>query len=319
MCRAHVHARSQLALQYSIDAVRCSGHDGAVDVRLHDDLNKFVALARPLLEADPVRHSIAVAVLALLVRAPEFTLVPPVLLTVGREEVLLGAAICTPPRNVIVCGLPAECATAAAAVLAHQHPGLPGTVGLRTEAERFAQSWSDCTGVPTTERRAQRVFALFQLTPPTGVRGVARRADTSDVELLARWWEDFADEATSGPRDPRPAQQQVKGILAAGTSALLWEVGGQPVAWASATAPAAGMSRIGPVYTLPAHRGHGYGSAVTAAAADWATQAGAKHVVLNTDLSNPISNAIYPRIGFRPVHDAVEIAFTPMQSPQTTG
>ncbi len=74
------------------------------------------------------------------------------------------------------------------------------------------------------------------------------------------------------------------------------------------------MSRIGPVYTVPQHRGHGYGSAVTAAAASWALQAGARHVVLNTDLSNPISNAIYPRIGFRPVYDAVEIAFTPAPS-----
>lgn len=52
------------------------------------------------------------------------------------------------------------------------------------------------------------------------------------------------------------------------------------------------------------------GSAVTAAAASWSLQAGAKHVVLNTDLSNPISNAIYPRIGFRPVYDGVVIAFS---------
>jgi predicted GNAT family acetyltransferase len=71
------------------------------------------------------------------------------------------------------------------------------------------------------------------------------------------------------------------------------------------------MSRIGPVYTPLSHRGRGYGSAVTAAAASCALRAGARHVVLNTDLANPISNAIYPRIGFRPVHDAVEIAFTP--------
>jgi hypothetical protein len=56
--------------------------------------------------------------------------------------------------------------------------------------------------------------------------------------------------------------------------------------------------------------GRDMGSAVTAAAASWSLQAGAKHVVLNTDLSNPISNAIYPRIGFRPVYDGVVIAFS---------
>ncbi|MGH3873182.1 MAG: GNAT family N-acetyltransferase [Pseudonocardiaceae bacterium] len=45
------------------------------------------------------------------------------------------------------------------------------------------------------------------------------------------------------------------------------------------------MSRIAPVYTLPQHRGRGYGSAVTAAAAGWAQQAGAAQVVLFTDLA----------------------------------
>lgn len=64
------------------------------------------------------------------------------------------------------------------------------------------------------------------------------------------------------------------------------------------------------MYTPLAHRRQGYGSTVTAAAASWSLQAGAKHVVLNTDLSNPISNATYPRIGFRPVYDGVEIAFS---------
>jgi predicted GNAT family acetyltransferase len=103
----------------------------------------------------------------------------------------------------------------------------------------------------------------------------------------------------------------MKRSLAAGTAAMLWEVGGELVAWASVSAPVVGMSRIGPVYTPPQYRGHGYGSAVTAAAASWAQQSCAKHVVLSTDLANPISNAIYPRIGFRPVHDAAEIAFTP--------
>jgi RimJ/RimL family protein N-acetyltransferase len=39
--------------------------------------------------------------------------------------------------------------------------------------------------------------------------------------------------------------------------------------------------------------GHGYGSAATAAAAQWADTAGADQVVLLTDLANPVSNAIF--------------------------
>lgn len=41
----------------------------------------------------------------------------------------------------------------------------------------------------------------------------------------------------------------------------------------------------------------------------WALDAGAVHVVLFTDLDNPVTNAIYPRLGYRPVHDAIDLAF----------
>ena len=56
-------------------------------------------------------------------------------------------------------------------------------------------------------------------------------------------------------------------------------------------------------------RGHGYGSAVTAAAARQAWLGGAHDVVLFADLANPISNAIYQRIGFEPVCDSLRIDF----------
>jgi predicted GNAT family acetyltransferase len=52
-----------------------------------------------------------------------------------------------------------------------------------------------------------------------------------------------------------------------------------------------GVSRIGPVFTPRAVRGHGYGSAVTAAAADLARRGGVDDVVLFAGLANPISTA----------------------------
>jgi predicted GNAT family acetyltransferase len=72
-------------------------------------------------------------------------------------------------------------------------------------------------------------------------------------------------------------------------------------------APAFGVSRIGPVFTPRHFRGHGYGSAVTAAAAESARRDGVDEVVLFADLANPVSNAIYQRIGFEPVCDSVRI------------
>ncbi len=87
------------------------------------------------------------------------------------------------------------------------------------------------------------------------------------------------------------------------------EVDGEPVAQAAARAVVAGMSRIGPVYTPPEHRGRGYAAAVTAAAARWALGSGARHVLLYTDLANPTTNRLSPRLGFRPRYDALELRF----------
>jgi predicted GNAT family acetyltransferase len=68
------------------------------------------------------------------------------------------------------------------------------------------------------------------------------------------------------------------------------------------------VARIGPVYTPPEYRGHGYGSAVTAAATAAVLAAGAVPV-LYTDLANPTSNKIYQAIGYRAVADRAAVWF----------
>jgi predicted GNAT family acetyltransferase len=89
----------------------------------------------------------------------------------------------------------------------------------------------------------------------------------------------------------------------------LWEVSGKPVAMAGVTRPEAGMVRVIAVYTPPDLRGRGYGGAVTAAVTRAALDAGAEDVVLFTDLANPTSNALYQRLGYRPVEDRSLVEF----------
>ena len=91
---------------------------------------------------------------------------------------------------------------------------------------------------------------------------------------------------------------------------LVWEAGGVPVSIACVTRQVAGMIRVGPVYTPPEARGHGYASAVTAAVSERARAAGAEEVLLYTDLANPVSNSIYQRIGYRPVEDRAVLVFS---------
>ena len=69
------------------------------------------------------------------------------------------------------------------------------------------------------------------------------------------------------------------------------------------------MVRVAPVYTPPEMRGRGYAGAATAAVSQAALDAGVREVVLYTDLANPTSNALYQRLGYRPVEDRVVLSF----------
>ena len=273
----------------------------------HPDAAAFAAVALPYLAVDPARHTITLTMLDGLLRSGA----PPALaMTLHEDDVLVGAVLRRADRGILVSGLPPRYAGVVAAALAGTQ--LPGAVGPVDEAEAFAETWQ----APVHHRFDQRLFALGTLTPPVGVPGAARRATAADAALLGAWRAAFTAETGVGQTGSRPPPEVAVGQtgshppeVAVGPGEWLWQVDGVPVAQASARPVIAGMSRIGPVYTPPEHRRHGYGAAVTAAASRWALDVGARLVVLFTDAGNPSTNALYPRLGYRYHHDAVMLEF----------
>jgi predicted GNAT family acetyltransferase len=140
------------------------------------------------------------------------------------------------------------------------------------------------------------------------VPGGARLATAVDVELVAGWAVAFALETQHGLAVGFDAPHWARTAIVHSSVWLWLDRDGSPVAMAARRPPAAGVSRIGPVYTPPEHRRHGYGSAVTARAAfDILDQSAV--AVLYTDLGNPTSNKIYRDLGFRPVADRLSVSF----------
>jgi len=66
---------------------------------------------------------------------------------------------------------------------------------------------------------------------------------------------------------------------------------------------------VGLVYTPIDRRGQGYASACVAELSQKMLDQGKAYCTLYTDLSNPVSNAIYQRIGYRPFADFLDIRF----------
>lgn len=286
-----------------------------MDVQHHEDPQAFKALAEPFYDADTLRHTVALTVMARYLEMARAE--PPRMATLHEGDDLVGVAIRIPPWSLIVSGLPTAARVLdifVARWLEHD-PELPGVSGPRENAEAFADAWRRHTGGSVREVMASRLFRLGELTPPT-TAGAGRQATEDDVDLLVKWRVAFQLEALGHERSPGEDEVIVRRMLAVGDSAVIWEDRGEPVSLACASAPIGGMSRVAPVYTPPEHRGRGYGSAVTAAVSRRAQLAGAHDVILFTDLANPTSNSIYQKIGYRPVYDSTELEFT--QLPSTT-
>jgi predicted GNAT family acetyltransferase len=279
-----------------------------MEARLHDDIDEFWSLAEPVISADPVRNTVALSAVRMIRDTPDPARGTPILLTVSDRGNVIGAALRSPPFPLVTSAVPLDAIELAASAVATAAPDLIGVSGPRDSAEAFGDAWAKLTGATVKEMYAGRLYQLGTLEPPA-VPGRARLATEADVPLLAGWRQAFEIETFGREREPGMGEANVRRLFALGAIPMLWERDGRPVSHAMAGQPFHGMSRVGPVYTPPRERGHGYGTAVTAAVSQAAIDAGAERVVLFTDLANPVSNSIYQRIGYRPVLDSTELEF----------
>jgi len=274
-----------------------------MEVRFHESAEEFRAVAEPFYGRDPVGHTIELTVLR--GALPDDSL----LLTVWENSEIVGAALQTPPYPLACNGIPARSVDLVAAEVATMRPDLTGVRGAGRSAVAYADAWRAITGRVGSVIAEERLYRLGTLAPPSGVDGVSRAASDDDRAVLVDWVEQFFVEAFSHSRDNQAGQEFIRTAQDKGDQFLLWIVDGLPVSMAMLRAPAARVSRIGPVFTPVDRRGHGYGSAITAAAAALALSRGVDDVVLFADLANPTSNGIYQKFGFEPAADNVRFEF----------
>ncbi|MFI1993200.1 GNAT family N-acetyltransferase [Actinoplanes sp. NPDC020271] len=210
-----------------------------------------------------------------------------------------GVLLQTPPHPVLFSALPAEAVPAAASVLADRR--VSGVNMADGDIAAFADDRKYVPGMRT------RLHRLGTLTPPDPApSGFARPATEADSDLLIGWLRDFY-EFIGEPRSDVPA---VVDDHLAHSGITLWIDEGAPVSMAVRSRPSAGMIRILYVWTPPALRRRGYAGGATTAATQAALDEGAGEVVLYTDLDNPTSNALYHRLGYRPVEDRAMVIFS---------
>jgi predicted GNAT family acetyltransferase len=273
---------------------------------------EFGEALRPLFDADPIRNSLPMGIVDIMIRSPGHY--PGAVTWLAEDD--LGVAVAgvlrTPPFPAVAIGQP----TALAAVADAMYEGaadVPGVNGLEPAAHAFASAWCGRSGMTPQVAMQTTLHVLDAVQEVPQPPGAARDAGPDERELLVHWFEEFAAEAgVGGTRDQH--LRSLQAAMGAEAGALLWD-DADPVSFSLARWTSPAHARIGPVYTPPGHRRHGYATALVAHQTRRLLDAGAEACLLYTDQANPTSNAIYGRIGYRPVAAAVELEFASDEAP----
>lgn len=269
------------------------------------DPDAFRGHAGGLLLADPVRHTISAVGLErwAVDGAPAGSLFGWWTDAAGAVQ---GAASMNPPWPLLLDITPEASLPALVDALLADECAIPGVTAAVPLAATFAAMWTART---STSARLSSVLRLFELdvlrSPRHPVSGTARMAGEEDLDLLVAWMNAFMRDIHETADD---GEDSMRARLRTGQVWLWHDASGEPVSMVGRTPPAAGVARVGPVYTPPSHRGRGYAEALTHVVCAQALDDGMR-LVLFADQANPTSTGIYRSLGFTPIQDRMALHF----------
>lgn len=278
-------------------------------VTTYANASEFLASVGPALETREAANNLMLGLATRLVDNPLAYGSPPLLLSIHEGTALRLALLQTPPHKPTIYVETLDNITRHAALnaLADHLIGLAhvisGVSGEEPASREFAELWASRMSIRYKQHLAMRVYELREVLPTSRPEGEARHADTSDLPLLIRWYLAFDREASGDGMDEAGAERSVRARLEE-NGLFLWEnAEGEVVSLAAVGRYTPHGATVGPVYTPPEHRGHGYATALTAYVSEYILGLGKEFASLFTDLDNPTSNSIYQKIGYRPVSD----------------
>lgn len=284
-------------------------------VRRYVSAAEFLDRVRGTLEQEAVTNNLSLGILLRLAQAPEpdererapfFALAE----DSGRVAFVM---MMTLPHNVIVYGHGEDLDTtieAAVAYLLQEGPRPPGVIGPREIAAAFASSWRKATGCEVAVQMEQMIYRLDRVDDVTFSPGELIRATPAHVDLVTEWMIGYL-EITPERLGPEDAQAKAQDAIAA-ERLYLWR-DGVPVSMAWKARPTTRGIVVSGVYTPPAYRRRGYATSCVASLSQLLLDEGYEYCTLYADLSNPISNSIYRKMGYHPVRASTAYRFGPSE------
>lgn len=277
-----------------------------IEVRRHSDVSAFLERAEPWLLRSEQRYGLLLGV-ASQVRSGEHRYKQPIFWATieddsATRDPLLGCAFRTPPHQVGLTELPDFAIEPLVASVREVYANIPGVGGPKRTATAFANAWAARFDATCYVLQHQRLHTLTAVRLPTSpAAGFLRLALEADKPVARAWMAGFIREAKVRHLGADSAERLIE------QRRLYFWIDGQPRSMLGAVRDTPNTTGVAAVYTPPQFRGRGYASIAVATLSRQLLDAGRTSCFLYTDLANPVSNAVYRRVGYEPLYDVVDI------------
>jgi hypothetical protein len=275
-------------------------------VQRYTDARAFSDRIAPALEPAERENNLLLGAARRLTRSPDETAF---MAGVEADGTIVCAALLVPPFNLLISPAPSVVLEALAEQLRAWGIAIPGVMALAPVAVAFAALWQRLQGCGAERGKDLQLLALSAAPKATVAPGALRAAVAADIPMLIDWSDEFFPEVGLPSADRDLFVARLDEAIAA-ERLWLWECDGRPVSMLGYSETTARAVRIGPVYTPRACRGRGFASAAVSGLSRRLLASGRSWCLLLADVENPISTALYRRIGYEDVCVYREYRFT---------
>jgi len=279
-----------------------------MEIRVYEDIEEFYALAFPFLITREAENNLQLSILNHLrqdIRRYGEE-IPFLLLMEERDEVRL-IALRTPPYDLSISYTDdLELINILVEELFKRKEKLPGVISFKKTADKFAKLWSKKNSLKLHLLRKERMYQLEEVSKETLGQRKFTVATKINQDLVLKWASEMMMEALTEINEEeleRNLTNIKKEFKEENSTIYLLFENDKPVSMARKAGKTPNGKFVNLVYTPPSLRRKGYATECVAKLSKLILEEGNRYCFLFTDLSNPTSNSIYQKIGYRPVID----------------
>lgn len=267
-------------------------------VQQYDDARAFLDEAESWLIRDEALNSTLLGVASKCAGGFAYGDEPSWFATVRDGERIVAAAWRTPPFPLGVTQGTPESLTAIFKHVQERGIEVPKIHGPLESCDTLQALFTQHTGAKPEVEMELMLFRLDEVEIDPPVAGTMRKAAAPDAELVLNWSHRFEVDAGLTPATGHPG---VRSVALEEGRVFLWMVDGAPVAMAASARDTPHGVSVNGVFTPRELRGRGYATSLVSAVSQALLDSGKDFCCLYTDLTNPTSNSIYRKIGYKEI------------------